>query len=122
MSEPSEAAKAKACELLGVDPMEPTDFNQWRDGCYAHAARTLARFIQQANDAAKEVSSRFDDSLPRHKWEVRTNLAPFILPEPVDPLVEAMDEVLNLSNPQVAATNLRLALAKRDLKIVEARP
>lgn len=83
MTEISEAAKAKACELMnsayaaeggGTDLWtRPTD-----DG--HHAVLAFARFIQQVSDAAKGCCQWFE--LPA----LNTRLAPFILPEPVDPL------------------------------------
>lgn len=48
-----------------------------------------------------------------------TPLARFIIPAPVDPLVEVLDKALGLAEPEYAV-ELRAALADRGLKIVEA--
>lgn len=102
MTEPSEAAKAKADEL-------------WQRGSDAGwtPGDTIARFIQQVSDAAKRVANTHGEG------EVPDALAPFILPEPVDPLVEWFCTEATMTAPECAA-DLRDFLAKRGLKIVEA--
>ena len=105
MVEVSEAAKAKASELLRniVPGFEP-------DVC---------AFIQEVSDAAREVYGHF--SIPG-QHDVRVGpLTPFILPEPVDLLEEAVSDVWpHVTKPTAAeVTNaLRAALSKRGLKIV----
>jgi hypothetical protein len=94
MTEISEAATAKARELCQFD----------------HADQNrVARFIQQVSDAAKE-------------YDGLTGLAPFILPEPVDPALDALIEDLRgcVADPERFAADMLRNLAKRGLKIVEA--
>jgi hypothetical protein len=111
----SEAAELKALGLFGaeeaIDP-QPTPA-QW---CNA-----LARYIQDVSDAAKEASSYARGaaySIPA----VSETLAPFILPEPVDPLAEAVASVLagfeNHRHAESYAKAIRLKLATRGFKIV----
>ena len=104
MVEVSEAAKAKASELLRniVPGFEP-------DVC---------AFIQPVSDAAREASDQFarlPASLPC--IAARNALAPFILPDPVDPLEEALRAAGYGVFPDDLA-RVKEALAKRGLKIV----
>lgn len=102
MSLPSEAAYKRADEI-GL-----ADLGGWKD--------TLARYIQQVSDAAKRALERTN---PCHRISAEHELAPFILPEPVDPLLAVLrafvadDEV-----PQSDADSFRAALAKRGGRIV----
>lgn len=103
MTEPSEAA-----------------YDHWSE------LRTLAgdsdiagrRLVQQVSDAAKVARMAIAASERDVAVEL---LAPFILPEPVDPLVEAL-KVLDATTDsyESEATIIRAELAKRGLKIVEA--
>lgn len=125
MTEVSEAALAKALELIGraCGPHE---------GIYDDAlvmaqpnSRALARFIQEVNDACEVV---------KREYGFDSALEPFILPDPADPLEEAQgavaaelgsvfaSQIANLPEYQrrMAAT-LRTELAKRGLKIVASK-
>src|SRR5690606_23651984 len=105
------AAKVKACDLL-----------DYRYDCYENAAYTapvseqidnVAGLIQEVSDAAREVYEHF--SIPG-QHDVRVGpLTPFILPEPVDLLEEAVSDVWpHVTKPTAAeVTNaLRAALSK----------
>lgn len=102
MTEISEAAFAEADRHVSTIPA-----GEGANGLYRHA---FARFIQQVSDAAKAVSAHYGEP---------THMAPFILPEPVDPLAEwfAVDE--DILSPQECAASLREHLAKLGLKIVK---
>jgi hypothetical protein len=49
----------------------------------------LARYIMQVSDAAVDLVDYINGNAPGFGHPVEQRLAPFILPEPVDPLVEA---------------------------------
>lgn len=100
MTEISEAAKAKAEELMRHQ--------------MGREHNAFARFIQQVSDAAKVVAKEISKSPDGNvNYLADERLAPFILPEPVDPLAEA----ISLS---ITADDLREELAKRGYKIVKA--
>lgn len=113
MSEVSEAAKLKAKELvgaehkmlLGVDP-----------GVSAMAA--LARYVHQASDAAKAVRTYVHSDFTDHPS--LDLLAPFILPDPVDALVEVLrfEESEIHASYEKRAAFIRAELAKHGLQIV----
>jgi len=122
MADISEAAKAKAKELLAGVP------KAWFE-------EEFARFIQQASDAAKEAQR----NLSHHDnctccadepgcgcgvSNAQLVLEPFILPDPVDPLQEALHSFcpndLSLYAGNTGARVFLDNLAKRGLKIVEA--
>jgi hypothetical protein len=101
-----EAAKAKARRLCAA---------QYIDG-----DNGVAHFIQQVSDAAAAVRGGLSET---HQ----PILAPFILPEPmepVDPLVEAVFNVLSgfegREHAESYARTIRKHLAQRGMKIVEA--
>lgn len=89
MTEISEAAKAKAEELVA---------SHWGDcppgmpGIDVQLS-AFARFIQQVSDAAKSVLVIAGDKYCANGDMVSTNLAPFILPDPVDPLLVEAREI-----------------------------
>ena len=112
MADVSEAAKARALEMLWREGVPQT--KEYVQTTYGFLA--LARFIQEVSDALKAVNAAntgIGIKLPE-------SLAPFILPEPVDPLVEAMRDCGWNSDAEADAGALREVLAKRGLKIVEA--
>ena len=108
MSEISEAAKLKACELMLAEP---------------HSLTAFARYIQQVSDAAKAV--RRAQGAHTVSSFIKSLVAPFILPDPVDPLDECIREAIHDCGGSYLGTGydiaLRRALAKRGLKIVEAQ-
>lgn len=126
MVEISEQAKVRACELANAS--EPTA--NWRpyqlepnSGVYVSGSmRALIALVQQVSDAAKEAFHL----IQRGEGGAR-EIAPFILPDPVDELlVEALatfsrapGSASHCGNDR-RATVLRAALAEHGLKIVEA--
>lgn len=76
--------------------------------------RAFARFIREVSDAARTATAADTDSRERERL-----LAPFILPDPVDPLEEALEATCILSNPARRAGAIRSELAKHGLKIVK---
>jgi len=116
MSEISEAAKVKACELANVARVGQygsTAFN-WRDmATNDPEIVAFARYIQDVSDAAKAVLSGLGEPLSYHE----AHLAPFILADPVDPLEQAM-RALEWCNTDMLAADLRTELTARGLKIV----
>lgn len=146
MSEFSEQAKLKACELANAQ--EPT--SNWQldqlDGSRFVPASMLAliALCQQVSDAAK-ASTEALVSVPHWHGQIAPRLVPFILPDPVDPLEEAVrvaveataarriipNDFLGHERKKMAPTyeqdgpkflnTFRAELAKRGLKIVEDR-
>lgn len=86
-------------------------------------AALQAEFDQHKRDVSDAVEQhiRMTDEDCSSIWRsvTRGNLSRFILPKPVDPLVEAMNE-LEWCNTDQLANDLRKAIAARGLKIVEA--
>lgn len=81
-------------------------------------------FRREVSDAASEALAAMVSSVTvAHERAVvgHNTIARFILPKPVDPLVEAVREAMDADNETtVQFTNdLRAALAKRGLKLVE---
>lgn len=119
MTEISEAAKLKACELIndgltrGHIAYEAAlvRWESWPVGL------AFARYIQQVSDAAKAcVKSNAVDKAEH--W-----LSPFILPDPVDPLAVIIKAAFRDAYghaDQRSLERLTAALARRGLKIVEA--
>jgi hypothetical protein len=121
VSEISEAAKAKARDLM-VEARNTGYASAWTVGqCEASAPdsfKALARYIQQVSDAANAVLCALGEPKSYHE----AHLAPFILPDPVDPLVEALElSHVHYSSEENAAA-LRAELAKRGLEIREVQP
>lgn len=117
MTEISEAAKAKAYSLL-LAQYETRQFAPpSRDTHEASAGgRAFACFIQEVSDAAKAATrnaAKYPDIAEEH-------LAPFILPEPVDPLIEAYQAAYVPDAAGSTMARLQTELAKRGFKIVEA--
>ncbi len=123
MTEISEAAKARADAMLkeadtrGDIPPRPVAY--W-------ITETLARYIQQVSDEAAGIVDLYGRMYGENERGqiVARALAPFILPEPVDPLEEALramwaDRGWNWPISKIA--DLRAELAKRGLKIVETK-
>ncbi len=104
MSEISEAAMAKACEF----------FDPWR--MPPGIRDNVAEFIQQVSDAAK-ASAGLAGGNGRGQ-AIRNNLAPFILPDPVDPLVLVCSDLFD-NGHLFHADKMRDILAKRGLEIRE---
>lgn len=122
MTEVSEAALDKALKICGINPDQKPLYD-WRDGIYARAVGEFARFIQEVSDAAKKAlrargisDISFDD--------LDELFSPFILPDPVDPLAEALEEAWgsHWAEGGKSLAALRKALARRGIKIVEAKP
>lgn len=111
----SEAAMAKAVELLNAAYTAKGQTPSWKlpEDERHSTVLALSGFIQQASDAAKAACDPANPFRPE-------NLREFILPEPVDPLVDALKE-LDFLNPEEIAPDLRAAFAKHGLSIVEVK-
>ena len=108
-TEISKAAFARATDLIRAEqPLRSSE------GTSTMLARTFARFIQEVNDAA-----RASKALAPPNADSSRPLGPFILPEPVDPLLGVAEEAM-VGTAAETAIRLRAELAKRGLKIVEA--
>lgn len=108
MTEISEAAKLKAQEVVGG----------WTaDGLLER----VGAYIQQVSDAAKELADQGTINLSEQV--VRDELAPFILPDPVDPLliearnltVEGFGRAISLGRGPVE--DIALAALKRGMEL-----
>jgi hypothetical protein len=104
MTEISEAAHRRAVDL-GMAETEISPDKSW-------AVTAFARYIQAVSDAAK--ASR-DHGVTEEAWDA---LAPFIVPDPVDPLDEAWASANACSNPKEWMGEL----AKRGLEIRPVQP
>ena len=111
---PPDAAIERALELAFTGTTLADVKRHW-PGHTAHIE--FARYIQQVSDAIKAASNH--EEVPGF---VPPSLAPFILPDPVDPLVDALKCAVDFRCDEVMAGNFREQLAKRGLKIVEAQP
>ena len=84
----------------------------------------LCRAIEQHEQFKREVSDKIEALLEwpsiRSQAIIVSNLSPFILPKPADPLVEALNEAgdTNPLSDDAFANAVRVALAKRGGKIV----
>lgn len=150
MTEPTEAAKQKACELAndeiakGYERLERVRENGFwtiQDlcaGCEPNEVMALARVLQEHSDVAKAIcdpnyvhgtmSSEFRQGAEWMQDKARYDLSGLILPDEIDPLVaalnEAYDATLRLddtrSHREKFAECVRVSMDKRGLKIVEA--
>lgn len=79
-----------------------------------HAIEQHEAFRQEVSDAVEEYfgPKHLDVILAGH------SLARFIIPKPVDPLVEAMEEASGTNNPVEWANRFYAAIEKRGGKIV----
>ena len=111
----------QAMELLN-GPESPYYYNE-----DDHPVTVLARAIEQHEQFKREVSDAVDRSIDDcghdgfRKVYIHSHLARFILPKPVDPLVEACTEAHGHGYHDTEAAfadQLRAALAKRGGKIV----
>ena len=88
---------------------------------YSLAHEAVRRAIEQHEAFKREVSDAIQSCMLGPVAEER--LSPFILPKPVDPLVDAIQEADEVETGWARASDyaehLRAALAKRGLKIVE---
>lgn len=124
----------QAREMLAVEcekrDCHETASNYRKGYCDGHTAMTvLARvlrehdekqptFKQRVEAMAKTFGWTHHPSYARYVRDYDRHLAEIITPKPVDPLVEAMDE-LEWCNPEALASDLRKALADRGLEIRE---
>lgn len=122
----SEAAKAKACDLTNAMRAQRGDRAIWepRDfGPDGHSPLSaFARFIQEVSDAAKATVPLLETWVGNSDEagaRAADALRPFILPEPVDPVKEALAETYGGAAPEFVSA-FHVALAKRGLKIVPA--
>ena len=84
---------------------------------YSTTIQALCRAIEQHEAFKRDVSDAIQSCMLGPVAEER--LSPFILPKPVDPLVEALREVVGDGYTLTEeAKALRAALAKRNAKIV----
>ena len=82
--------------------------------------KALCRAIEQHEAFKRDVSDAIQSCMLGPVAEER--LSPFILPKPVDPLVEALCEVRDspcIRDTAEIANDLRAALAKRGLEVRE---
>ncbi len=121
MTEPSEAAKRKACEVAN----EASDFDRtWEQAMRVHgsfAYVALARVLQEHSDVAKVAIAAAGKGWGLQEAEVRGKLQPLILPEESDPLEDMIGILRRMPGPNEKhdAEWFRLELAERGLKIVE---
>lgn len=112
----SEQAKIKACELANA----LVGGRNW--GMTDGAVLALARQIQAFSDAAKAAR---DHGVTEEAWDV---LGPFILPEPVDPLLTEAREIVRASYPEMdpAYTGRRVTVAltalRRGIELAKEAP
>jgi hypothetical protein len=83
----TEAAKSRVLELMRSEP----EGVLWS----AVAEHALARFIMQVSDAAKEIVAAGGYCQTKDGRFFEDVLAPFILPDPVDPHEQAIIEVIS---------------------------
>ncbi len=121
MSEISEAARAKAGELLlhlnHHDNCTASPDHPGECGCgLVQDFAKVARFIQQVSDTAKFLRDYSGSSAVTVE-----RVAPFVLPEPVDPLYEALHAVVELGRYD---TREQTELLRGELKArgLEIRP
>ena len=109
----SEAARAKYTELTCY--RWDTD-----DADRRIIANRFARFIQDVSDAAKEGVRQLRIPHAQHIdcFAAADRLAPFILPDPVDPAEQLATELFD-NGYKFHAESIRQALAKRGLEIRE---
>lgn len=83
MTEPTEAAKARAVELANKNIGDGPGCWLIEDCEAENTLHALARYIQQVSDAARATAS--------NEWhgQIHASLIPFILPPDPDPLEEA---------------------------------
>jgi len=125
MGEISEAAKAKAHQMC--------------DGHHTANERRVARLIQDVSDAAKAADATADLNGFAPRSVLRQHFAPFILPEPVDPLLIEARSLVAGRHPGHDETGYRcrimagkeddhpavqntLAALKRGIEIGSAKP
>lgn len=102
MTKPSDEALMRAADMLrGMQRSHEVEV-------------AVATLLQEVSDAAKEVSCNW--AIPNGLQE---RLAPFILPEPVDPLMDFL-EAQGFKRYEGDTKVVHKELAKRGLKIVEA--
>lgn len=87
MSKISEAAKAKACEMINAQA-DSGDFVNPKYLTSTLSGAAFASYIQAVSDTAKQALARVDRSAPfPYDESVRCELRTLILPGPVDPLL-----------------------------------
>jgi len=107
MAEVSEAAMAKACELLDAECREPVSTSDFIRGDLVLNA--FSHFIQDVSDAAKEHARHYGDS--SKEW---AKLYAFILPDPVDPLLIEARKLVECTVHWSAATDRMLQSGQND--------
>jgi hypothetical protein len=128
VTEVSVQAKLRACELANsedqfVGPFEPRHC----DGDAYPPLTALARYIQQVSDAAKAVDGRLAELGIADASSTRGLLAPFILPDPVDPLLIEAKEIVRASYPAMAPdyngrrVTIALAALKRGMELAGSK-
>lgn len=120
MTEIEKKALALAIEVREDNKMrlcpDPTlIFGNWEALC--RAIEQHEAFRQKVSDAVEAFISGNADANDYVEWH-RLQLSRFIIPKPVDPLVEALKQ---LGMSYVDADDFRVALAARGLEIREKR-
>lgn len=121
MVEPTHEAKQRACDLANAARIVPHNTLYTPSDCNSTVSMlAFAEYVQQVSDAAKEAL-RSPDVPVRAAGAIHGHLAPFILPEPVDPvevlarqMVAELD--VSITTAKKAITNL---VAAGLIKIVE---
>ena len=116
MTEPTQAAKQRACDLANAqldDALSvPDDVNEWNP-----TLRALAQLCQDISDAVEAIDK------PVSRWPYWERLAPFILPKPApDPLAEALRSTPICETPEARAQLVRAALAQRGHEVAPIKP
>lgn len=109
MTEISEAARKRVVELWDAEPAAEHDIR-----------KAFARYIQRVSDAAKVVRPVLEENVAYES----TFLDCFILPDPVDPLYEALFEVVSMGryDTREQCELLRGELERRGFTIAPVQP
>ena len=104
----SEAAK-RAAELI------EQAWTEFDSGAAQTEQCAFEQYIQHVSDVAKDLNEMRPEHIPLY---LRDKVRALILPEPVDPLVEAISEAIGTHiMPDAPWGNLRTALKARGLQI-----
>ena len=124
MTEPTKQARQRSYDLAGFKPGGVVTAQEYGEALQS----AFARHVQQTSDTMREIVRLIDDDEGEDLWRAQMEARiealarPFILPEPEDPLVEAVKTVLagfeTDIHAQQYADQIRAALAKSGKKIM----
>lgn len=119
MTEPSDAAKRKACELANqIDDTGLTVADWMRE--YAQGPfLALALYIDKVDKVAREINARIVTPMPEGPFV--DLLRSLMLPDEPDPLIEAFEASTGTDDPNEWAKRFRAELKKRGLTIAEEK-